>query len=844
MSSEKERERIGSAANAAEAILLTLKSLFKLDNVTGVASVELWVLLTTVLLVWRFVLDFSGPWFGKPSRMVVVVTLEILNQNLVIYTMGLMQLSGAKVNDYFQVWAVLLVTLQYSVKVGRPYTRSKQVPMLDLMSSFWSANLLRVQTFNLLRFPLWFICSLNAVRIIVLFVTTGKGETNNQESMRLVSDYMSYEDNLSAGGDLQVSNMTACKYLVHGEHRVLKEIQEGPLGETRTLSSCFRRRKIRGSDRSYKIRLDPDGVHKNHLVTVEKIWHDTSDSSLLGGAADPRNQRKDLCLSFSLYKLLRRQFYDLPVHELKRPQGEKKIRKLVFDYILKDCERAFRIVGVELSFLQDLFYSKHATVFAGGLMVPLRSLLLSLSLATATGYIAYPTRYIPERMDPADRNRITHGVFITRLMVGIIVLKELLEIVLYVLSRWAKVLVLCKYVQHQCLRRPVVEMAMRFMLFFGSKAKWSQRIRQQNLLVTSRQLRLTGVLPPLTWRLVLRRGDITEKTALKDYTKIAILDSLKNLENLEKCGLALDSYFYFSNAFKSSERVVNLEWPSNLKVDTHIILVWHIATSLCEINFSDRVQNLRAVRRPRPFVQDPNRIRNKRQAKGRAAPQQEQESESEGVWSEQYATATSLSNYCAYLVRKALVPDNPIVAGMVLDEVIKEINHLTSNFSREKKKKPRLMQLKDVHESLMETVHKPCKNPDHYPIWGWGHDLEALTPEEMDQVREKENDEGLHIGCSLTRMGAELGERLTEVYRGDAAGLWRDLANFWTGFLLHLAMNTSAATHGKHLAGDSELITHLWALLSHAGFHGHANDGEEGPDKDNTPDLDQAVRDA
>ncbi|KAF7072731.1 hypothetical protein CFC21_077822 [Triticum aestivum] len=843
MSSEKERERIGSAANAAEAILLTLKSLFKQDNVTGVASVELWVLLTTVLLVWRFVLDFSGPWFGKPSRMVVVVTLEILNQNLVIYTMGLMQLSGVKVNDYFQVWAVLLVTLQYSVKVGRPYTRSKQVPMLDLMSSFWSANLLRVQTFNLLRFPLWLIWSLNAVRIIVLFLTTGKGETNNQESMRLVSDYMSYEDDLSAGGDLQVSesDMRGCKYLVHGEHRVLKEIQEGPRGGTRTLSSCFRRkREIRGSDRSYKIRLDPDGVHKNQLVTVDKIWHDSSNGRLLGlGAAeDPRNQRKDLCLSFSLYKLLRRQFYDLPVHELKRPQGKEKIRKLVFDYILNDCERAFRIVGVELSFLQDLFYSKHAAVFAGGLMVPLRSLLLSLSLATATGYIAYPARRIPERMDPADRNRITHGVFITRLMVGIIVLKELLEIVLYVLSRWAKVLVLCKYLQHRCLRRPVVEMAMRFMLFFGSRAKWSQTIRQQNLLVgaTTSVLRPTGVLPPLTWTLVLRRGVVTGKTALKDYTKNAILESLKKLEksaqkkkklensaqkkkleNLDKKeGLAMDNYF--SNAFKSDKRVV--KWPRNLKVDTHIILVWHIATSLCEIYFHNKVQNLRAVRRPQPFVQDPNWIRNER--------------------FEQYATAATLSNYCAYLVRKALVPDNPIVAGMVIDEVIKEINHLTSKFSI----KPRLMQLQDVYKSLMQTVHKPCTNRDHYQIFGWGDDVEAVTREGIGGVRKKQHEQGLHIGCSLTRMGAELGMHLREVYRGDTAGLWRDLANFWTGFLLHLAMNTSAATHGKHLAGDSELITHLWALLSHAGFHGNANDGEEGQDNENAPDLDLAVQNA
>ncbi|OEL16024.1 hypothetical protein BAE44_0022959, partial [Dichanthelium oligosanthes] len=42
------------------------------------------------------------------------------------------------------LWAVLLVTLHYSVKIGRPYSRSKHVPLLDLMS-FWAANLIRMQ---------------------------------------------------------------------------------------------------------------------------------------------------------------------------------------------------------------------------------------------------------------------------------------------------------------------------------------------------------------------------------------------------------------------------------------------------------------------------------------------------------------------------------------------------------------------------------------------------------------------------------------------------------------------------------------------------------------------------
>jgi hypothetical protein len=699
----------------AVVVLHTLQRLFKLDNVTHMASVELWVLVTTVLLVVRFVIDFSGPWFGNPRRMFIVLTLEILNQNLVIYTIGLMQLSGTRVNDYFQVWAVLLVTLQYSVKIGRPYTRSKQVPLLDLMSSFWSANLLRVQTFYLLRIPLWLIWSLNAVRIIVLFVTSGKGETKNQESMRLVTDYMSYEDSLTPvdGHGQEKPFMTGYKYLVHGEHRVLQEVQEGPREGKRSVSSCFRKKRTKRSERSYKIQLDPDRGHRQQLVTVEKIWDDTRESGLLGGRADPANKRKDLCLSFALYKLLRREFYDLPIHEQSRRGGKDKIRRLVFDYIIADRERAFRVTGVELSFLQDLFYSKHATVFAGGLMVPLRSLLLSLSLAAATGYIAYPARYIPERMDPADRNMITHGVFITRLMVAIIVLKELLEIILYVLSQWAKVLMLCKYVQHECLRRPVVERAMSFMLFFGSKAKWNQTVSQQNLLVTFRVLR-PGVLPPLTMKMVLCRGVVHGTTDLKDYTKDALLCWLNKLK---KEGLELDNYFY--TAFDSSKDKVEWQWQwlSNLKVDTHIILVWHIATCLCEINFFDKqVQKLKVVRRPRPFVGEPN-----------GALEQE---ESEKLLSQHYATAVTLSNYCTYLVRRALVPDNVLVAEKVIDEVIQEIDYVTSRVSP-RGYSPKEHELQDVYDCLMVTVEKPCEIPFQYHTGG-GHDTEVGGDQDDD----------------------------------------------------------------------------------------------------------------
>lgn len=508
------------------------------------------MLMTTLLLVVRFLLDCFGPWHADRAMATTVQVIEMLSYSMVHYSIGLMQLSAKKVNDYFQVWAVLLVTLQYSVNTGRLYRRSKQTPLLDLMSSFWAANLLRMQTFSLLRIPLWLIWALNAFRIISHFFSSERAATINQENTRLVSDYMRYEHTLGLSGDAADSDdefrMQSYKYLVAGEDLVLHDAQQ----ERRTESA------------PYKIRLDP---LKKKLVTIEKIWN-VDAGRLLGG--DTENRLKDVCLSFALYKLLRRRFYNLPIHEASLV----KTKRLVFDYILQEKnnhERAFRITKVELSFLQDLFYSKHAAMFAGGF--PVFSMLMSLVLVAATGYLAYPVHYIPERMDQADENIITHGVTVTRVIVGLIIVKELLEVYQYVFSQWTKVLLICKYIKHRCMQNRMVEAAMRKMFWFVRR-KWDQTIFQYNL--------------PICYSHLRKKSPRTIK--LESEVKTAIFESFKGLQQHPE---RLETYF--SNAFGSNEALMQqLTRENELEADTHRILVWHIATCFCEIHYSDKVKEL------------------------------------------------------------------------------------------------------------------------------------------------------------------------------------------------------------------------------------------------------------
>ncbi|OEL16023.1 hypothetical protein BAE44_0022958 [Dichanthelium oligosanthes] len=251
----------------------------------------------------------------------------------------------------------------------------------------------------------------------------------------------------------------------------------------------------------------------------------------------------------------------------------------------------------------------HAAMFAAGF--PTTSLVLSLLLVAGTGYITYPVHYIPRRMDQSDHNRITHGVFITSVIIAQIIGKELAEIYIYVFSQWTVrvVLMLCTYAKHPRLRNLLVEAVMR-------------------------------MVPRLmTWM---------------------------GREKFHKIGKA-----------------------------------------------------------------------------------EKQEQEQAQV------------------------------------------------------------------------------------------DVEAPATTEPQTKPQKHDGDHLQLSKSLTRKRVELRNELMGKFGKDTDKevLWEKLATFWTGFLLHLAASTRASKHRTRLAGTRELTTHLWALLSHAGFLGSANYGHELLDRKHLEDM-------
>jgi hypothetical protein len=73
--------------------------------------------------------------------------------------------------------------------------------------------------------------------------------------------------------------------------------------------------------------------------------------------------------------------------------------------------------------------------------------------------------------------------------------------------------------------------------------------------------------------------------------------------------------------------------------------------------------------------------------------------------------------------------------------------------------------------------------------------------------------------------GVQLASHLIEDIQ-ESALRWKVLSDFWAEMMLYVSPSDDARAHLEALARGGEFITHLWALLTHAGI---LNRGPTGP---------------
>uniref|UniRef100_A0A8R7QWP0 Uncharacterized protein n=1 Tax=Triticum urartu TaxID=4572 RepID=A0A8R7QWP0_TRIUA len=72
--------------------------------------------------------------------------------------------------------------------------------------------------------------------------------------------------------------------------------------------------------------------------------------------------------------------------------------------------------------------------------------------------------------------------------------------------------------------------------------------------------------------------------------------------------------------------------------------------------------------------------------------------------------------------------------------------------------------------------------------------------------------------------GAKLAERMIGLTEEGEEMAWKALATFWSEMVLYVAPSDNIDGHMKALARGGELITVLWALVTHLGIVGRSDD--------------------
>ncbi|GAB4846493.1 hypothetical protein Ancab_025498 [Ancistrocladus abbreviatus] len=423
---------------------------------------------------------------------------------------------------------------------------------------------------------------------------------------RKIAEYMKKEHDLSNEAEAYPSSMRGYKYSVGVSD-----------AKTEWTSPSY--------EKQFK---DPQ-----QLITNEKIWNCEGELLRSPGA----EWLKDLCLSFALFWMLLRRFGGYPICE----SSHEKTWRFIHDGLFPshddefECERAFKVIEVELNFLYDYFTS-----------IP----------DTAQKYLNLD--YYEES---GQYHTVNTEVSLTQIVLIAITGLELVQIGILLCLDWSKVLWLCIYVRKQLWKYKFIEMMIGVACCAPwSFKRWKRKLDQHSLLHD-----LCHLCPKRCHCLVSPFIRV-RRVKLSKQVKKAVATSIQRINGRR-----------FPNGAASLQRngVGQLSSYCQMETQTHVILVWHIATSLCEIHFQ-------------------------RSARSRSAGKKT-------ACSDKFHVATLLSKYCAYLVAFApeLLPNRVTITRGIYHRVVNfEAKNLFKgcNFTNESKNKKLMAVSEEQSPAILE----------------------------------------------------------------------------------------------------------------------------------------------
>ncbi|KAL6653262.1 hypothetical protein ACP70R_008840 [Stipagrostis hirtigluma subsp. patula] len=720
-----------------KSFFITLK-----QDVYVLIRIQSLVALVTVMFFVTSVMDIYLCRSRSSTISTIVETVGNFSDLIVIYLLGAMVYAGFE-NELFPVWAVVLVSLRAGLGYLSGYgimDRERRLTEASEVIRFIGTGILLGTRASKFTKPLWSLCGILVVRSLYRYWAHGQAIISfwHGRSSEFLQAYLRKQQEAKGsqhgGSSSSNSSDSSQNLLVYGESKV-KIIKPQALPYTLQLS-------------------DTDS-----LITLHKI--------------QGCNNNKDLCMAFAMSRLLRCR---LEVTS-KMPVITLMVRMLLM------------ILELELAFVRDYFYTLYPVVFSRGLCSLSASLLQSTATFAAAIWLAVGVRkvYKPEGNDFVLLvNGCNVDVIITWVFMSFVMFKEVWEIVTYLLSNWTRILLVCSYVRSQrwCLGNARLTKALMSSSFFTSKIAdpWHRRIGQYDFLQSC-------TYKPVIWKLAhtATLGKTPEK-----FNGRKPGDAIK-IHGCVEAAVFQEIHHLCSNSNQLREDIQFLRNPhirlekyrgsrSSLRICSQVILVWHIATSLCEIKLPQDSKNATGSSKTSFLRSVWSRLKNRGCCCSSQTVHIDENTLTEPLRNN-YRIANHLSRYCAYLLvfQPDLLPDGFIVPKVIFEE--------TLEYASKNLKGCNLTQCR--YNTLMVLAQ------------------EAVQDTELGKLNDS----------NIVQQGAILANDLLVKFNEKEEDLWKHLADVWTKLLVHIAPNWNAEeAHKYSLESGGEFITLIWALLWHCGI--------------------------
>uniref|UniRef100_A0A0E0HVV8 DUF4220 domain-containing protein n=1 Tax=Oryza nivara TaxID=4536 RepID=A0A0E0HVV8_ORYNI len=638
--------------------------------------------LVVVIAVLYQLMSFLDLWRrrSRSSTMkYVLLILDAIADSTFLYTIGLMQNAPFK-KDLFPVWALVLSNLRFSgcfiSAYGIPDQENRRISEMSNVMALLGVAFLNSTRNSQFRHPIWALCAMlvRSFYLIYAYNIAVRSPLHGKSSMYVVmSSQVDHHRRPDESSEVNLNTMEGYRYPVCGDQNQKLKVKAPRYDfdlniidddETTEPTRHSRRQRLffgyfcRGKQ-----------WYKRAPTTLDRIWKRNEDLKNMTCEKDA-NLIKDMCLSFSLYRLLRCKFDDLSVDS----NIAKKTKRLLWKIMEEDDDpkRTFRIIESELAFLNDYFYTRYPVLFFRGFPV-----MGSLHPVLTIAFTFWLGRDIHKVYRPrvGEIAHVVHGVnvdlIITWVFMGVVVVKELWKMLTYLLSDWTKVMVLCEYVAENMMWVPKLIRDKLVGLVctprFKIVQRWHRKIGQYDFLRAyvynpwKRDIFFymsLGIFP--RGKKGVRLGKSVDLPVEVNH---AILNSLHSLR-FSKDSLEVNNDHVLPSVAKFLSRInqsatdqIGLQLLEEINETlrkqptcTHTILVWHIATSLCEIDLAQHY-NTRLT--------ESEVLHSLKLAKSCFSTQQPymiKVQRLECALRANYTVANSISRYCTYLL--ASVPDS------------------------------------------------------------------------------------------------------------------------------------------------------------------------------------------